>query len=231
MPSTLRNSLLAAALLACSCAQALTIYDVTLTTSPVAVANPNVDNFFNCLAAEGCMGRDGTLVDVPGGNLPDALPFTFALSAAQVAAITGGVGVTGTFTVVASRDIGHKVGAPADDFIEVSADSFVLGDLFKNTIDTCPAGERGFDYSATLVCGPNFHTDVTASDFLSLTAADLKTFAADGSIQFFLDPTDKVGRLKIFSVELVVSAVPEPGPLALYALGLAVVGMALRIRR
>ena len=229
MTSTLSKSVLGATLLASSLCiwpsalQALTVYDQILTTSPAAVANPNVSSFTNCLAAEGCLGRAG-LVDTVGGNLPDTIPFVFSLSAAELAAVTGGPGALGTLTVVASRDIGHKVGASALDFITVSGEGVGLGNLFVNTIDTCPAGERGTAYDANLICGPNFHTDVTATDALSLTTANITAFAADGTIQLLLDPSADVGRLKIFSVELLITVVPEPSSFAMLALGLAAVG-------
>src|SRR4029453_2269808 len=106
-----------------------------------------------------------------------------------------------------------------------------LGGLFVNTIAPSPAGERGAAYSADLVCGPNFHTDVTASDFLSLTAANLTALAADGSIQFVFDPSDAVGRLKIFSVQLQIAPIPEPSSFAMLAVGLAAVGAVTRRRR
>jgi hypothetical protein len=211
----------------------VTVYDEVLTTSPAAVANPNVSSFANCLAAEGCLGRDG-LVDVAGGNLPDTLTFTFSLTPAEVAAVMGGAGTQGTLTVVASRDVGHKAGAAADDFMTVAADGVGLGSLFINTIDTCPAGERGAAYDASLICGPNFHTDVTASDFLSMTAASVLTFVADGTVQVVLNPSDLVGRLKIFSVELEITQtapIPEPATWAMLVLGLGAVGVAARRRR
>jgi hypothetical protein len=213
--------------------QPVTVYDQVLTTSPAAVVNTNVSSFTNCLAAEGCMGRAG-LVDVAGGNLPNTISFTFSLTPAELAAVLGGAGTLGTLTVVASRDIGHKVGAPADDFLTVAADGVGLGSLFINTIDTCPAGERGAAYDANLICGPNFHTDVTASDFLSLTAANVLSFVADGTVQVVLDPSDTVGRLKIFSVELEITQtapIPEPATWAMLVFGLGAVGAAARRKR
>ena len=204
------------------------LYDKTLMTSPAAVANPNVASFVNCLAAEGCLGRAG-LVDTPaGGNLPNTIPFLFTLTAAEVAAVTGTAGVVGTLTVVASRDIGHKVGDIAMDWLVTTADGTLLGNLFQNTIDNCPAGERGGNYAANLVCGPNFHTDVTATDSAAIGTASIQAFAADGSINIVLDPTDTVGRLKIFTVRLQIAQVPEPSSLGLLALGLTVLGLAVR---
>lgn len=231
MSSTLGKSVLGATLLASSLCiwpgavqAAVIVYDQTLTTSPVAVANPSVGSFTNCLAAEGCMGNNG-LVDTAGGNLPDTIPFVFSLTPSELAAVLGGSGALGTLTVVASRDIGHKTGASALDFINVTGDGVGLGSLFVNTIDSCPAGERGTDYAADLVCGANFHTDVTATDTLSLSSANIAAFVPDGTIQFIFDPTDSVGRLKIFSVELQITQtplqVPEPSSLGLLALGIA----------
>lgn len=203
------------------------LYDQTITTG--AIANPNVNSFTNCLAAEGCLGKAG-LVDVAGGNLPDTIPYTFTFTTGQTAAVTHAANLVGTFTVVASRDIGGKAGATPDaiDTIAVTADGTALGTLYQNTIDTCPAGERGTAYPDTLVCGPNFHTDVTASDSLSIVTSLIRTLAADGSINFVLDPEDSVGRLKIFSVRLQIANVPEPGSTALLVLGLVLLAFVRR---
>src|ERR1043165_3416486 len=102
MLSTLSKSVLGATLLAAclgpgAARAAITVYDQILGTTPAAVANPNVDSFTNCLAAEGCMGNSG-LVDTVGGNLPNTLTFTFSLSAAQVAAVNAGPGTLGMLT-------------------------------------------------------------------------------------------------------------------------------------
>jgi hypothetical protein len=191
------------------------IFDQTLVNTSATV-NTNVGSLANCLAAEGCLGF-GSTTPIPAVFAPLA----YFLSPAQVAAITGTT-VSGSFTVVASRDIGHKAGAAAVDYLVTTGDAGVaLGNLFENSIDSCPAGERGTDYAIDLVCGANFHTDVQATDTLLLSNANLQAFAADGAITFTMDPTDSVGRLKFFSFRLQIEAaqnVPEPSTLALAAL-------------
>lgn len=198
-----------------SAAVSSVLYNQTLGTTPPAVVNsdPNFP-FTNCLAAEGCFGNDG-LVDAPGGNLPDTFTFTFTLTPADIILINSTPDF-GLLTVVGARDIGHKTGAVASDWVVASVDGSPLGNFFQDAIDSCPAGERGTDYAQTLVCGPNFHTDVTATESLNISQSVLRAAAADGTIQIVLDPTDTVGRIKLFSVELAaVSQVGEPPVLLL----------------
>jgi hypothetical protein len=195
------------------------LYTQTLTTTPPAVVNtdPNFP-FTNCVAAEGCFGNAG-LVDTPStGNMPDTFTFTFTLTAADIALINSTPDF-GVLTVVAARDIGHKTGAAAVDWVVITFDGNALGNLFQNTIDSCPAGERGTGYPQNTVCGPNFHTDVTATDALNISQSILRAAAADGSIQVVLDPTTSVGRIKIFSVNLSAESVSEPPVILLLLLG------------
>jgi hypothetical protein len=112
-----------------------------------------------------------------------------------------------------------------------AVDGVSLGNLFANTIDSCPAGERGTAYPADTVCGPNFHTDVTATDKLSIGTADITSMVADGTVSVVLTPSALMGRLKIFDVELLVTQVPEPTSYAFFAAGIAVLGFLLRAKK
>lgn len=199
------------------------LYTQTLVTTPAAVVNadPNF-GFDNCVAAEGCFGKPG-LVDTPGGNLPDTFTFTFTLTAAEIALINTTTPDFGVLTVVAARDIGQHSGSAITDWLVTTLDGNALGNLFHDTIDTCPPGERGgAGYPQNTVCGPNFHTDVTATDSFNISQSILRAAAADGTITVVLDPTDSVGRLKIFSVELTAQSgtpVSEPPVIPLVLLG------------
>ena len=200
------------------------LYDVTLVNSS-AVVNTNPGVFANCIEAEGCRGV-GSNLSIPAVFAPIA----FFLTPAQVAAVAS-TPVVARFTMVASRDIGHKAGAAAVDYLVITGDGGAgLGNMFFDTIDTCPAGERGAAYPVDLVCGPNFHTDVQATDTLAISQAAIQSFAADGVVTFTINPTGtgpggaEVGRLKLFSFRLQiedVSTVPEPSSLALLLLGAA----------
>jgi len=207
------------------------IYDQTLTTTPPAVAT-TVGTFTNCLAAQGCFGTAG-LVDTPaGGNLPNFFTFNFSITPAQIAAVNNPG--TGTLRVVASRDIGRRqtapgVWGPATEYLVTTVDGSLLGNLFQDTLSTCPPGEN----EGNLTFGPNFHNDVVATDSFTIPAASFQSFAANGTIQVVLDPTGDptggtagIGRLKIFSVNLTydTTPIPEPAGFLLVALGLATLG-------
>ena len=105
-------ALLVAASILPGIAKALPIvYDMTLGTTPAAVATPLAPgNFANCVASEGCFATAG-LSDVMGGNMPDTFTFAFPFSAAQIGLITGNP-VVATLRVVASRDIGIRTTVP-----------------------------------------------------------------------------------------------------------------------
>ena len=173
-----------------STANALPIlYSETLGTAIPAVSTPLAPGVFaNCKAAEGCYATAGNN-DVVGGNMPDTFTFPFNFTAAQIAQITGGP-VTAKLSVTASRDFGIRTGnATSDEFLVTSADGTALGNLFQNTTSTCPAGERGGPgYPQDLNCGPNYHTDVQATDFLAI--ANIQADVADGLVNIVLDPTN-----------------------------------------
>src|SRR5262249_15470730 len=168
------------------------------------------DSFTNCLAAEGCLGKPGN-VDTGGSNPIHPISFDFDVSASELAALAGVPGVA-FLEVEASRDIGLKVSNATPDVVSASADGSTIGDLFQDTIDSCPGGENfnpiNFD------CGPNFHNDVIGLGILRLGQADFTAAAADGTVHVVLAPVGGagnagVGRLKIFSAELLYLKQPS----------------------
>jgi hypothetical protein len=119
-------------------------------------------------------------------------------------------------------------------------DDRFVANFFQDTKTTCPAGERGAPgYPATLVCGPNFHTDVRSTETEALY---VPFFDPSTIIPVTVDPTDDprggtagVGRLKIFSVELEVTGegspfvpIPEPSTLTLLGIGFVILGLVWR---
>jgi hypothetical protein len=182
------------------------------------------DAFFNCQITEGCLGKPGLVHDagnnpIPGGNLVDVLGFAFPLTSEQVALILSTPGF-GTLTMVAARDIGHKVGAPAVDYLVLTIETAVLGNFFQNTIDTCPAGEN-FD-PINPFCGPNFHNDVLATDTLTIPENVFRnSLLDDRTVAIDIDPTDAVGRLKILSLTIRYESLPVPEPSSLALAGIA----------
>lgn len=185
---------------------AMPIMAPTVPTNPTSPAE-----FNNCKRAEGCLGTSG-LVDDGGDNsdddLIDPISFDFMLTPTEVAAVNSAPG-RGILTVTASRDIGHKMGAsdPSDGLLPATLDDAGVGDLFRDTIDTCPAGEENLDpidYS----CGPNFHNDVQATASLDVSQSTFRNGAGDGQVRIVLSPpvadarSAGMGRLKIFSVRL-----------------------------
>ena len=188
---------------------------VTVTLNFAATPDPNsgqmavvngTNDLTNCLASQGCFAKSGL-----GGNpfgsttnfllLPDTLSYTFTLP--QPA------GGNGTLTAVASRDIGHRVGETATDWLVATSGATNLGNLFQNTVSPCPLGESGGLLNG-VPCGPNFHDDIQATDSVAVPQALL----SGASLSLVLNPTDDVGRLKLFSLTLdypaAVAAVPEP---------------------
>jgi hypothetical protein len=108
---------------------------------PKAVVT-DLNDFSNCRASEGCLGKPRLVFDdngnpVDGSNPIPPITFDFSLTPAQVAAVTGTPG-RGVLTVTASRDIGHKIGMVSGDVVPATVDGTGVGDLFRDTIDTCP---------------------------------------------------------------------------------------------
>jgi hypothetical protein len=173
---------------------------------PRAVATA-LDDFPNCLAAEGCLGKQPN-VDVGGSDPIPPISFDFSLTPAQVAAVTGSPG-RGVLTVTASRDIGHKIGMVTGDVVPATVDGTRVGDLFRDTIDTCPPDENFAPIN--FFCGPNFHNDFPGTDSLFVNQGTFQASAGNGTVRVILSPVGSpvggdprlgVGRFKVFAVRL-----------------------------
>jgi hypothetical protein len=218
------GGLLCAAALAIGSARAEVVYTQTISNSLATVST--LDSFTNCRANEGCLGKTGQVFDAAGnplavGNLTDTLLYTFTLTPGEIAAINAKPGGTGTLSMTAARDLGLRAGSAVNtDFLAVSLDNTALGNLFSSTVSTCPAGEN---FPINFTCGPNYHNDVTAISSLDVPASLFLSAAGDGTINVLVNPTDDVGRLKVFSLTLqYAAAVPEPSSVLLLGVGLAV---------
>ena len=229
-------SILLGAALPFGSAGAAIIYTQTI-VNPLAIVS-TLDDFSNCRDSQGCLGKTGQVFDAAGvalavGNLTDTILFTFTLDPAQLAAVNANPGQTATLSITAARDLGLRAGSASNtDFLVTSVDGTLIGNLFGTTVSTCPAGENSGPIN--FACGPNYHNDVTAVSSLDFSSALFLAAAADGVVQALLNPTDDVGRLKIFSVTLQYeesNSVPEAATLALLGLGLAGLGWSRRKRQ
>jgi len=216
-------------------ARAEVVYTQTI-INPLATVS-TLNDFTNCRANEGCLGKTAQVFDAAGnalvvGNLTDTILYTFTLTAGEIAAINASPGGTGTLSMTAARDLGLRAGQPVNtDFLVASLEGTLVGDLFGTTVSTCPAGEN-FN-PINFACGPNYHNDVMAVSSLDIASSPFLAAAADGIINVLVNPTDDVGRLKVFSLTLQyasspVPSVPEPSPLLLLCLGVAGLGFASR---
>ncbi|HEY3064815.1 MAG TPA: hypothetical protein VGL09_03440 [Methylomirabilota bacterium] len=191
----------------------------------IAVVN-GTNDFTNCLATQGCFAKTGLGGNPIGTNallLPDTLSYTFVLP--QPA------GGNGTLTAVASRDIGHRVGEAATDFLVTTSGATNLGSLFLNTVSPCPLGESGGLLNG-VPCGPNFHDDIQATDSVAVPQGLL----SGATLAVVLNPTDDVGRLKLFSLTLdypavATTTVPEPTTGLVFGTGALILAARRALRR
>lgn len=214
------------------------IYMKTPTGFTAAMVEIVMDGEVVCTAEKGCLMKE----DPGGGMLPRIAPITydFAVSDDEKTAITKNARTFGRLTVVASRDIGLRPKAGGgfndpQDWIVVgkSAIPSTIGDekkglgfglLYLNTKSDCgPENEKGFKEG----CGPNYHTDVKATDSVKIEAGEFQKLIGGGKITLVLSPSGGkgftgVGLLKIFDAKLEAVEVPEPAAVIPVMAGLIV---------
>jgi hypothetical protein len=206
---------------AASSASSAVVYTQTI-VNPLAVVS-TLDDFSNCRDSEGCLGKTGQVFDAAGNALAAGnigpIQYSFTLTPADITAINA-AGAGATLTMVAARDLGLRAGTPTNtDFLVTTLEGTGIGNLFGDTVSTCPAGENFNPINFT--CGPNYHNDVTAVSSLDITSSLLLSAIADGVVDVLVTPTADVGRLKVFSITLEAGTVPEPSSLLLLAIGMA----------
>jgi hypothetical protein len=203
----------------------------------------------NNLASEGGLGKEigeglpfSFVIDdidngVQDGLLPDKLNYVFLLTNEQSNAILNNDGI-GRITVTAARDIGRTRNEdgtyqPGTEFLGVLIDdvvvpgAFIYKELLTSTATTPPHTENNVD----LTKGPNFNTDVTATESALIPKNMMQDGIGDNRIDLALDPTNSVGRLKIKSITLEYMPLPEPNSIILTILGGAATVLLMRRRR
>ena len=152
----------------------------------------------------------------------------------------GGFSDSGEFVnVLAGANAGQQLGTlfarTRSNCAETNVNERKSGSNPAELID--PNKPQGFVFS--LVCGPNFHTDgpnfgdtglFGTVETLTIGLAQFQALGAGGMIPLFLNPTEALGRIKVFEATLAFFA-PEPDSLGLLAVGLAGLGAALRRSR
>jgi hypothetical protein len=172
------------------------------------------------------LGISGQVFDAAGdalaaGNI-GPIQFSFTLTPGEISAINTTPGQTAKVSMLASRDLGLRAGSATNtDYLVTSVEGTGVGNLFADTISTCPAGENFNPINFS--CGPNYHNDVTALSSVDISSLIFSNAITDGVVDVLVTPTADVARLKIFSVSLQYEtrSVPEPTSLALVGLGLA----------
>jgi hypothetical protein len=224
--------ILAVGWLALTPAHAAVVYTQTI-VEPLATVS-TLDSLTNCRDSQGCLGRTGLVFDSAGnplavGNLTDTILYTFTLTPTDITAVNANPGGTGTLSMTAARDLGLRAGTATNtDFLVTSLDGTPIGNLFGTTVSTCPAGENS---PINFACGPNFHNDVTALSSLDVSGALFQAAAADGTINVLVNPTDDVGRLKVFSLTLQYAANAVPEGSSIWLLGIGLAGLVVVRRR
>ena len=225
------------------------LYQATKTNA-MFKATTSTNGNTNNLASEGGLGKQYAgggdfyyVIDdidngIDDGLLPDKLKYVFTLSNAEKDAILNNDGV-GKITVVAARDLGRLINPdapggydPGTEYISALIDDEMVAGvtLFKETLSTSMTTPPHSEGAADLTKGPNFNTDVTATDSGMITKAIMQAAADDNSIELLLDPTDKIARLKIKSITLEYNAVPEPLSVNLLGLGGLLAALSIRTR-
>lgn len=226
------------------------IYTQTPTGFVAAIAEMAAmdDSEVSCSGAKGCLQKES-----PGGGvLPRIAPITydFAVSADEKKALTKNPDKTyGRLMITASRDIGLRAAAAGgflapEDWIVVAADAIAstkgdqknpektgFGLLFLMTKSNCGPNNERVNFKEG--CGPNYHTDVKASDSILIAPKDFQKLIGADKITLVLSPSGGekftgVGLLKIFDAKLEAFEIPEPTTLLLAATGLGLIAMARR---
>lgn len=215
--------------------------------NPQFKVTTNTNGALNNLASEGGLGKDDGssftyVIDdidngVRDGLLPDKLKYVFSLTEAQANSIMNNDGI-GRITVTAARDLGRTKNddgtyAPGTEFMfvligdTVVPDAYLYKELLTPTLTTPPHTENGAD----LTKGPNFNSDVTATESAFISQAIMQEAAGTGEIDLFLDPTERVARLKIKTITLEYMPVPEPQSFLLLLLGGTLAALQVRRRK
>jgi len=123
--------------------------------------------------------------------------------------------------MTAARDLGLRAGSATNTDYLVTSWMEHWSAICSARRSALPGG-RKLQSHQLCSADPNYHNDVTDRLVGQLLGLAVPGAAADGSIGVLVDPTDDVGRLKVFSVTLqYTSSVPEGSSLWLLVIAMS----------